>query len=185
MGRVKVQAEKLERVSNIALLGFMGCGKTTVGRKVAERLGWRFFDTDALIEERMALSIPQIFSCFGEEYFRTLETEVLRELAKERHIVLATGGGLPIQEENREILRRSFFVVFLRVSFPVLLKRIQCSTNRPLLKKHKTPEALETLYRLRIPYYEQAHVIIDADFLTVEEVAEEIIRCAQDRGVFT
>lgn len=171
--------------NNIALLGFMGCGKTTVGRRVARKLGWRFFDTDALIEERVGLSIPGIFSCFGEEYFRELETETLRGLAKERCIVLATGGGLPVREENRRILWENFFTVFLRVSFPVLFERIRHSTNRPLLRRHRTPEELEALYRLRVPYYEQAHAIIDADFLTEEEVAEEIIRRARDCGVLT
>ncbi|MEN3183939.1 MAG: shikimate kinase [Atribacterota bacterium] len=167
----------------IALLGFMGCGKTTVGRRVAEKLGWRFFDTDTLIEERVGLSIPEIFSRFGEEYFRELETETLRGLTKEKHIVLATGGGLPVREENRRILKENFFVVFLRVSFPVLFERIRHSTNRPLLRKYGTPEELEMLYRLRAPYYEQAHAIIDADFLTEEEVAEEIIRRARDCGI--
>lgn len=169
--------------SNIALLGFMGCGKTTVGRKVAEKIGWRFYDVDALIEERIRLSIPEIFARFGEPYFRELETEVLREVAKEKGIVLATGGGLPVKEENRVILREHFLTVFLRVSFPVLFGRIRHSTHRPLVKMCKNPGELEALYARRMPYYEQAHVIIDADFLTEEEVAEEIIRRARDYGV--
>lgn len=168
---------------NIALLGFMGCGKTSVGRKVAQRIGWEFHDTDALIEERVGLPIPEIFFRYGEEYFRTLETEVLAELATRCHLVLATGGGLPVREKNREILREHFFTVFLRVSFPLLFERIRRSTNRPLLKKYRTPGELEALYRTRIPYYESAHVIIDADFLTEEDIAEEIIRRARDYGV--
>ncbi|MBC7216676.1 MAG: shikimate kinase [Candidatus Caldatribacterium sp.] len=171
--------------SGIALLGFMGCGKTTVGQRVAEITGWRFYDTDRVIEERVGLSIPEIFSRYGEEYFRELETEVLEELVKERNLVLATGGGLPLRERNRAILWEHFLTVFLRVSFPLLFERIRGSSHRPLLRKYATFEELEALYLARLPYYEKAHVIIDADFLTEEEVAREIIRRARDCGVLT
>jgi len=168
---------------NIALLGFMGCGKTSVGRRVAQRIGWEFHDTDAIIEKRVGLPIPEIFSRYGEEYFRALETEVLAELATRRHLVLATGGGLPVREKNREILREHFFTVFLRVSFPILFERLRKSTGRPLLKKYPSFSELQALYESRVPYYSRAHVIIDADFLTEEEVAEEIVRRARDCGV--
>lgn len=171
------------RFSNLALLGFMGCGKTTIGQRVAQKIGWRFVDSDELIERKTGLAISEIFSRFGEEYFRLLETRTLLELSQETHIVLATGGGLPTREENWVILREHFLTVFLRVSFPILFERLKESTNRPLLKKYPSFFELGALYESRIPYYLRAHVIIDADFLTEDEIAEEIICRARSCGV--
>lgn len=170
---------------NIALLGFMGCGKSTVGQRVARIVGWRFVDSDELIERKTGLAIPEIFSRFGEEYFRLLETRTLLELSQEVHIVLATGGGLPTREENWVILKEHFLTVFLRVSFPILFERLRKSTGRPLLKKYPSFSELQALYESRIPYYSRAHVIIDADFLTEREIAEEILHHAQDYGVIS
>lgn len=169
--------------SNLALLGFMGCGKSTAGQRVARRIGWRFIDSDELIERKTGLTISEIFSRFGEEYFRLLETRTLLELSQETRIVLATGGGLPTREENWVILGEHFLTVFLRVSFPILFERLEKSTSRPLLKKYPSFSELKALYESRIPYYSRAHVIIDADFLTEREVAEEILRHARDCGV--
>lgn len=171
------------RFSNLALLGFMGCGKTTIGQRVAQKIGWRFVDSDELIERKTGLTISEIFSRFGEEYFRLLETRTLLELSRETHIVLATGGGLPTREENWVILREHFLTVFLRVSFPILFERLKKSINRPLLKKYSSFFELGALYKSRIPCYLRAHVIIDADFLTEDEIAEEIICRARSCGV--
>ncbi len=162
----------------------MGCGKSVVGQRVARQIGWTFIDCDTYIEKRIGVSIPEIFENFGEEYFRTLETKVLLELTEGgERLVLATGGGLPTQERNWAILEKNFVTFFLRVSFPLLFERIRESPQRPLVKKYPTPQELRRLYEQRIPFYERAHVIIDADFLTEEEVAEKIIFHARDYGL--
>ncbi|MGQ9747127.1 MAG: shikimate kinase [Candidatus Caldatribacteriaceae bacterium] len=170
-------------VLRIALLGFMGSGKTTIGRLVASRLRWRFMDTDFLIEKRTGLSIPFIFSKYGEEYFRCWERKILQEVAEQKEIVLSTGGGLPAREENWEILSRNFFTVFLRWKFSTLYERIKKDAGRPLVRQYTTSKSLEKLYRQRLPFYERASVIIDGDELTKEEIVEEIIQYAHNWGV--
>ncbi|MEN3185588.1 MAG: shikimate kinase [Atribacterota bacterium] len=170
-------------ISRIALLGFMGSGKTTIGWMVAESLRWRFLDTDSLVEEQTGFSIPHLFEQYGEEYFRRWETRVLREVANKERIVLATGGGLPIKEENWEILKRYFLTVFLRWKLDTLYERIKNDPGRPLTIRYPTLKHLETLYLQRLPFYERASVIIDGNGMTKEEIVEEIIRHAKNCGV--
>ncbi len=166
-------------VKNVALLGFMGCGKTTVGRLLAKKLGFSFLDTDSLIEEKSGLSIPQIFELFGEEHFRNLEGQVLKEVMFREKLVLSTGGGLPVKDENWEILKKRFLTVFIEVPFEILWKRIASDSGRPLLRRYPRKELLKGLYLERLSRYRQADVIISAGRLTPEEIAEAIIKHAQ------
>lgn len=170
-------------VSKIALLGFMGSGKTTIGWMLAERLRWRFLDTDSLIEEQTGLSIPCLFEEYGEEYFRRWETRVLDDVARQEKIVLATGGGLPAREENWMILEKHFLTVFLRWKLDTLYERIKGNPERPLAVKYPTLKELESLYLKRLPFYERASVIIDGNGMTKEEIVGEIIRHAKNYGV--
>lgn len=139
---------------SIYLLGFMGAGKTTVGRRLARRLALPFHDLDHLVVETDGRSIPQIFAQDGEAGFRALEARCLRELTG--HAVVGLGGGAFIQRSVREVARERAYSVFLDVPLSVLSKRILGDPNRPLAK---TPGALKLLYHRRRPIYRAADVV--------------------------
>jgi shikimate kinase len=164
---------------NIALIGFMGSGKTTVGKELARRIGWKFVDCDRLIQEKGKCTIPEIFSKYGEGYFRQCERAMLAEVASLEKIVLATGGGLPTCEENWGILRRDFLTVYLKVEFDTLYDRIAGDRSRPLLQKYSTRDQLKELYLSRLCWYERAHVIIDTTHKKADVIVGEIIKRAR------
>ncbi|HPZ81171.1 MAG TPA: shikimate kinase, partial [Candidatus Atribacteria bacterium] len=120
------------------------------------------------------LPIPSIFEQWGESYFRSLEKEVLQEVALKDNVVLATGGGLPAQEDNWQILRKYFLTIFLQVDFSRLYQRIKGDSHRPLLSQYSTAQELEKLYRERLVYYGRADVIIDGN-RSEREIIEEIL----------
>ena len=120
-------------MGNIYLIGFMGAGKSTVGRDLAARLGRPFCDTDKLIEKRAGLTIPEIFDALGEDGFRRLEAEVIREVAEEEGLVVALGGGAPLQDGNWYRLKESGVTVYLREAPEALHARLSKSEGRPLL----------------------------------------------------
>jgi len=163
---------------NIALIGFMGSGKTTIGKRLALQLGWTFLDSDVLIQEKENCTIAEIFAKNGEGYFRKCEKSVLAEMAKLERVVLATGGGLPVGEDNWEILRQRFFTVYLKVNFDELFLRITGDPTRPLLQKYPTRNHLKELYLSRLCWYERAHVIIDTTQKKLERIIGEIIEHA-------
>jgi len=163
---------------NIALIGFMGSGKTTIGKKLARQLGWTFLDSDILIQEKKKCTIPEIFAKNGEAYFRECERSVLIEVAKLKKVVLATGGGLPIGEKNWEILHRDFFTIYLKANFNELFLRINGDPIRPMLQKYPSHEQLKELYLNRLSWYEKAHVIIDTTQKKLERIIGEIIERA-------
>ncbi|MCX6089891.1 MAG: shikimate kinase [Candidatus Atribacteria bacterium] len=163
---------------NIALIGFMGCGKSTVGKLLAQEQGWNFFDSDELVVRKAGCSIPEIFQRWGEKSFRKYEREVLVEVSAWKSIVLATGGGLPTGEVNWEILHHGFYTVYLKVDFDVLYERIRGDATRPLLKKYGSKEKLRELHTQRLYWYEKAHVIIDATYFSQMEIVKDIIQRA-------
>ena len=158
----------------IVLVGFMGSGKSTVGKLLSERLSLPLFDTDAEIEKRTGMSIPEIFSERGEEYFRKLEKEVVEELLSlPQDLVISTGGGLPAYSNNMELLNRKAFTVYLEADFEVLWRRISEDRNRPLvsLGKEKVKELLER----RLPFYEMAKFKVRTDVNSPVACVEEIL----------
>lgn len=147
---------------NIFLVGMMGAGKTSVGRVLAKRLNKVFYDSDHVIEDRTGVKIPVIFEIEGESGFRLRESAVLDELTALDDIVLATGGGAILAEDNRDRLRTRGTVVYLRASVKDLLNRTRHDKNRPLLQTADPRARLNELYQMRDPLYrEAAHVTID------------------------
>jgi shikimate kinase len=152
----------------------MGSGKSTVGRLLARRLGYRFVDVDERIESRAGMSIREIFAAEGEEAFRRLESETLEDLAGEERIVAAAGGGAPVPVRNREFFAGAAASFYLEVSFEEFLRRTGSDPARPLLQRG-TGE-LRSLYEQRRPVYESLGRRIPTEGRTPEEIVEEILR---------
>lgn len=161
---------------NVILIGFMGCGKTTVGIRLSYRIRRIFEDTDKLIEKKQGRKISEIFASDGEEYFRGLETEMLSELEQTvSHRVIAVGGGTPIREENQKILKRLGTVVYLRVTPQTVYKRLINDTTRPLLQGDAPLERIQNLLESRKSAYEScADEIVDVDELSIGEILQKI-----------
>ena len=166
--------------SLICLIGFMGCGKSTVGRLLAERLGYAFLDLDALVEERRGKSILEIFRCEGEEAFRGYETDALNSLTGRGRLVLAAGGGAAARPENSRFFLEHSFTVHLQVSFPEALARTRFDPLRPLLRLPQ--ESLKALYDSRLPEYRRLGLTVATDGRSLEQVVEEIVRLLRARG---
>ncbi len=169
-------AEAFTGDRSIILIGLMGCGKTTVGRELSKLLGMPFLDMDAVIEEQIGKSISAIFRDEGEAHFRTLETVLLRYLLNEKACesgapIISTGGGVVLREENRAILRRLGFCVWLDVEVPTLIARTSRNNNRPLLAAPNRREILEKLSAQRNPLYaETAHLHLDSTRMDINAV---------------
>lgn len=141
-------------MNHIIMIGFMGSGKTTIGKKLARRLELEFIDTDDMIEEQTGQEITDIFAQKGEAYFRKLETDALRQLLqKEKRCVIAVGGGLPMQPENQPLLRELGTVVFLEADTDTLVLRLRNDTKRPKLQGGDLRERIETLMAQREETY--------------------------------
>lgn len=154
----------------------MGCGKTTVGKQLAKKTRMDFVDSDHMIEDRCGVSISTIFDIEGEEGFRKRETKMLQELCERRGIVLATGGGAIVSEENRILLRKNGFVVYLKTSIETQLARTQKNQNRPLLENVDVKEKLEELMAQRGELYRQeADLVVMSGDRVVSKVVDEIL----------
>lgn len=163
---------------NIILIGFMGCGKTTCGKWIANNKPFEFIDTDEYIVEKEQRSINEIFESEGESYFRKLETTTLQELLASKDFrpkVFSVGGGLPITEENRPLLKQLGYIVYLRTSIDELVNRLNHDTQRPLLAGGTLREKIVSLMEKRKDIYEQiADKIVDTDGKDMEYIYEKI-----------
>jgi len=163
------------QIHNLALIGFMGTGKSSVGRLVADTLHFTFLDTDHVIEARAGLTICEIFQRQGEAAFRDLERRIVAELARRKKTVISTGGGLPVNEANLVSLKTHALVVCLWASPEKIFERVHDHSHRPLLNE---PEPLEKIRRLLVergPYYRQADVLMNTEFRPLREVAGQVI----------
>lgn len=163
-------------MGNIYLVGFMGTGKSAVGRELAKKKKWHFIDLDELIELRECKSIPDIFNKKGEPYFRVAEKKALKEVSQEENFVVACGGGAVINKDNIRIMNETGVMVCLKASPAVILKRVLKASNRPLLNGENPRERIELLLKMRAPYYALADKSIDTSRLSVKEVVSKIIR---------
>lgn len=157
---------------NIILIGFMGSGKTTLGKWISRYAHMNFLDTDEYIEKQQNCSIKQIFATEGEQAFRDMETQVLRELiADVHHTVIAVGGGLPVREENRKLLRNLGTTYYLQTSVDELVHRLLGDATRPLLAGGNVKDKIENLMSAReFLYKEAADQIISTDHKTFSEI---------------
>jgi len=153
----------------------MGAGKSTVGRELERRCGWRLVDLDAIIVQMTGRSIPEIFAEEGEARFRDYEAQALQSLAGTDGQVIATGGGVIGREENWAQMRRLGPVVYLRAEWSILRQRLANSQGRPLADPRELAR-VEELWRKRLPLYEQADISVDTDKLDAAGVAEAILR---------
>ena len=164
-------------IPNIILIGFMGCGKSTIGRRVAARIGHCFLDSDELIIERTGCSISEIFAEEGEESFRERETSEFQALLDSQGIVLATGGGAVMREENRDIFHKIGRVVWLHADPEVLFERASRSGKRPLLEVENPRSTFNALLESRLSIYEAtADLKVDATGLSHEQTMEALLK---------
>lgn len=164
-------------MKQIILIGFMGAGKSTMGRLISNKLGCSFIDTDIYIEKKEGRTIHDIFTDDGEDFFRSVETEALRELLKSEEMqVLALGGGTPLLEENRELLKQAnAYVIFLNVNANDAYERLKDDRTRPLLQGTNVREKIESLLQLRNPVYEAvADYVISEDNKTLDDIFYEL-----------
>lgn len=162
---------------NIVLIGFMGSGKTTVGIRLSYRLRKTIEDTDKLIERREKRTIREIFAQDGEEYFRKMETEMLREAGlKMKNQIVSVGGGTPVKAENRELLKQLGTVIYFRVKPETVYNRLKHDTTRPLLQCENPLARITELLEQRKEAYEScADIIIDVDELSMQQVVDRVL----------
>lgn len=163
------------RIVNLALIGFMGAGKTSVGRLVAEQLHFDYLDTDDLIVSRTGRSIAEIFKTDGEPAFRALEQQMVGELTGRTKTVIATGGGLPTNPANLASLKTHALVVCLWASPEKIWERVKSQTHRPLLHDPDPQKKIRELLAAREQFYKQADVLVNTDIRSAREVAQQVV----------
>jgi shikimate kinase len=171
--RYTIPKPTLMPVQRIYLVGFMGAGKSTVGRELSLKLHWPFLDLDAEIESATQLSVREIFERFGEPHFRELEREHLKRLSETPQAVIALGGGAFIDASNRAVVEASGVAVWLDVSLSTIKERVRPDGTRPLMKDF---EQLRMLYERRRPSYKLAGVHVRTDNRLPDAIAEEIVQ---------
>ncbi len=160
----------------IALVGLMGVGKSTVGRRLAARLGLPFADGDDEIERAAGMSVSEIFATMGEAAFRDGEARVMRRLLEGPRMVMATGGGAVLNTETRELLKANTVMVWLKADLKTVASRVQRRDTRPLLRGKDALQALTAMAEVRYPVYEQAHLTVDSGSGAHSEAVDAIIK---------
>ena len=166
---------------NIVLIGFMGSGKSTISAELNKEYGMEIIEMDQVIADREGMSISEIFEVHGEEYFRNLETELLRELQNRKGVVISCGGGVPMRDENVVEMKKNGKVILLTASPETILDRVKNSHDRPLLENNKNVDFISELMEKRRSKYEAAaDIVIQTDGKSAFEICEEIIQLAKD-----
>jgi shikimate kinase len=175
------RGQKRERLADllgrrpIVLVGMMGAGKTTVGRRLAHRLGRRFVDSDEEIEKAAGMPIDDIFALHGEADFRAGEVKVINRLLQDTDLVLGTGGGAFVNAETRALVKRQALSVWLKADFELLFARVARRSNRPLLKTADPRKTLRELMHVRYPIYGEADITVVSRDVPHEQVASDVI----------
>ena len=164
------------KMDNIYLVGFMGTGKTVVGKEVARRLNQGFIDLDSLIEEKQKRKISEIFAQEGEAYFRNLENESLKQISKKRNVVVSCGGGIVKDLKNIKVMKDTGVIICLNASPEVIIARTRGHIHRPLLNVDNPQEKIQELLRIRAPFYARADSNIDTSNLVISSVVNKVLR---------
>jgi shikimate kinase len=161
---------------NISLIGFMGSGKSTIGKILAKKLGLLFIDLDRVIELDQEKEIRDIFKIYGEKYFRELETSVIKKIYRNKNCVFACGGGVVTRKENMDIIRENSLVVYLNVSIPDIICRLKEAKDRPLIDVENKEETIEKMMKKRdVLYRKYSHIIINNDDDDSARAADKIL----------
>jgi shikimate kinase len=169
---------------SLVLVGLMGCGKSTVGRRLANRLGLRFVDADEEIEAAANKSIPEIFAEHGEAYFRAGERRVIARLLRAGPQVLATGGGAFMDAETRHAIAAAGLSIWLKAELPLLMKRVLRRSNRPLLQAADPETVMRGLMERRYPIYAQADLTIESRDVPHDVMTDLVLEALRGRGAF-
>lgn len=163
----------------VFLIGYMGCGKSSIGRRVAARTGMRFIDMDSEIESRTGMTVQEFFACRGEEAFREEEREVLGTLVREEDAIIATGGGSPCFFDNMESMNRTGTTIYLNMPAAKLAARLETGKHKRPLLKDKSHEELERFIekgiKAREPFYSQARIVIACGDMSDERITDHIV----------
>jgi shikimate kinase len=178
-GRARALAGQLDG-RPLVLVGMMGAGKTTVGRRLASRLNRQFIDSDEEIERAAQMTIPEIFEQRGEPEFRAGEMRVIGRLLREKDIVLATGGGAFINPETRALVKSGAISIWLKADLDVLFERVSRRSNRPLLKTADPKATLEKLISDRYPVYGEADITVMSRDVPQDNVAADVVSAVLD-----
>src|SRR5262249_8586905 len=162
----------MRQIHNIALIGFMGTGKSSVGQLAAAQLHFTFLDTDIVIESRAGMTISDIFAQQGEPVFRELERKIVGELVTRKRTVIATGGGLPVNPDNLPSLKTHSLVVCLWASPEKIWERVRTQTHRPLLNEPDPLAKIRRLLEERAPHYRQADILLNTEMRSLKDVAQ-------------
>jgi shikimate kinase len=174
-GTRQQRLDALARGRPIVLVGMMGAGKTTIGRRLASKLDRTFIDSDEEVERAAGMSIEDIFAAHGEADFRAGEARVIARLLREGDIVLGTGGGAFINPETRALIREGALSVWIRADFELLFARVSRRSNRPLLKTANPRETLRALIEARDPIYAEADVTVLSRDVPQDQVANDVV----------
>lgn len=160
----------------------MGTGKSEASKELSKVLGWKAIDVDTEIEKSQRMKITGIFKQLGEPGFRDLETEMIKNLSKNKNVIISTGGGAVLRRENMDALRENGVIICLTAAPETILKRTSSNNDRPLLQVEDPLKKIQELLEFRMPYYGKADIMIDTENKTPLEIAEEIIEKIKKRG---
>lgn len=159
---------------NIVLCGFMGSGKTTVGKKLSNYTGLKFIDTDTYVEKKVGHTINQIFNKYGETYFRNIEKDCVKEISSKTDYIISTGGGTILNKSNVDNLKKSGKIIFINVSFDIITYRLSKDNTRPLIKNSDI-NSIEELFKQRQEKYQLVSDIMVDGTLSIDEICKDII----------